>query len=106
MEALSQPSSEADLDCFQQMYFSLVCFRQRSAHTSSSSSLPATVNFSEVNNYPGSKVEMNETLYFQNSEITTVPFFRKYWCQGGLVKWCQVSKGIGKQTTVFLSVSC
>lgn len=104
-ETLSKPSSEADLDCFQQTYFSLVCFCQRSACSFSGSSLHATVNFNEVNSYPGSKVEMNETLYFQAAEIATEPSFGKYRCQGGLVKWCWVSKGAEKQTTVFLSIS-
>lgn len=51
-------------------------------------SLHATVNFSEVNSYSGSKAEMKETLYFQNSKIATDPSFGKYCSQGGLVKWC------------------
>lgn len=69
-------------------------------------SLHAIVNFSEVNSYSGNKVEMKETLYFQSSKMATDPSSGKYCSQGGLVKWCWVSKRMDKQTSVFLSISC
>lgn len=81
----------------------LLCFCQLSGYNFSSS-VHATKSVTEVNSYPGSKAQMNEILYFQSSEIATEPSFGKYRCLGALVKWCWISKGAEKQTTVFLNI--